>query len=160
MDIDKDTKIVDIVKEQPRAAVVFKRHGFFTLMARLQGGAMGDVTVEKACSQQGADMDKLITDLKAEVDACSHSQPTAASDTGEINITKKMKTKEVTDAYPAAKGIVVKHFGKGCFDCPAFGTEDLAFASMMHNTNPDQFVKECIEAVIKDREAKAGTSQT
>ncbi|MEE9487521.1 MAG: hypothetical protein ACUZ8A_07970 [Candidatus Bathyanammoxibius sp.] len=156
MDINKDTKIVDIVNEQPRAAVVFKRHGFFTLMARLQGGAMGDVTVEKACSQQGADMDKLITDLKAEVDACAHSS--APSDTGEVKITKKMKTKEVTDAYPASKSVFIKHFGKGCFDCPAFGTEDLAFASMMHNTDPNQFVRECIEAVIKDREAKADTS--
>ncbi|MHC4357938.1 MAG: hypothetical protein ACYSTQ_03975 [Planctomycetota bacterium] len=54
MDINKDTKIVDIVNEQPRAAVVFKRHGFFTLMARLQGGSMGELTVEKACSEQGS----------------------------------------------------------------------------------------------------------
>ncbi|MEE9585168.1 MAG: hypothetical protein V3W51_06755 [Candidatus Brocadiales bacterium] len=154
MDINKDTRVVDLVKEQPRAAVVFKRHGFFTLMARLQGGSVGDVTIEKACSQQGADMEKLLADLKAEVDACS--RPAEQTKSGEIKIHKNMKTTEVTDAYPAARSVFVRHFGKGCFDCPAFGTEDVAFASLMHNTDVDQFVNECIEAVKKEREAKTG----
>lgn len=158
MDINKDTKVTDLVKEQPRAAVVFKRHGFFTLMARLQGGSMGDVTIESACSQQGADMEKLLGDLKAEVDACS--QPSAQAETGEIKIHKGMKTTEVTNAYPAAKSVFVKYFGKGCFDCPAFGTEDVAFACLMHNTNADQFVKECVEAVERERAAKTGTGLT
>ncbi|MFQ5957220.1 MAG: hypothetical protein ACE5KK_05560 [Candidatus Brocadiales bacterium] len=153
MDITKDTKVADLVKGQPRAAVVFKRHGFFTLMARIQGGAVGEVTIEKACSQQGADMEKLLEDLREEVDACS--KPSVQAQTDEIAINKKMKTTEVTDSYPAAKSVFVKHFGKGCFDCPAFGTEDVAFACLMHNTDPDQFVRECIEAVQKEREAKA-----
>ncbi|HLA38329.1 MAG TPA: DUF1858 domain-containing protein, partial [Candidatus Brocadiales bacterium] len=88
--------------------------------------------------------------------SCGH----AAADTGEIVINKKMKTSEVTDRYPAAKTVFTKHFGAGCFTCPAFGTEDLAFACMMHNTNVDQFVKECIEAVKKEREAKkVGSTQ-
>lgn len=153
MDITKDTKVADLVKENPRAAVVFKRHGFFTLMARIQGGGVGDLTIEKACTQQGADMEKLLADLKEEVGA--PQAPAVQAESDEIVITKKMKTSEVTDRYPAAKSVFVKHFGKGCFDCPAFGTEDVAFACLMHNTDPDQFVRECIEAVQKEREAKA-----
>ena len=156
MEITKDTRVARLVKEQPRAAIVFKRHAFFTLMARVQGGSMDDLTVEKACEQQGADMEKLLADLREEVSACCHTPE--AAETGEIAITKKMKTTEVTDRYPAAKSVFVKHFGKGCFDCPAFGTEDVAFACLMHNTNPDQFVRECIEAVEKEKEAKAGAS--
>lgn len=154
MDIAKDTKISDILAANPGTGVVFKRHGFFALMARLQRpGTKDDTTLGAVCAQQGADVGKLIQDLQAicqspQSASCGH----AAADTEEIVITKKMKTSEVTDRYPAAKVVFTKHFGAGCFTCPAFGTEDLAFACMMHNTNVDQFVKECIEAVKKERE--------
>ena len=156
MEITKDTKVADLVREQPRAAIVFKRNGFFTLMARVQGGSLDDLTIEKTCEQQGADMEKLLADLREEVSGCSHTSEETQTDTGEIKIHKKMKTTEVTDNYPAAKSVFVKHFGKGCFDCPAFGTEDIGFACLMHNTDVVMFVNECIEAVKKEREAKAG----
>ncbi len=45
-----------------------------------------------------------------------------------LNITKKMTTGEVTEKYPATKAVFSKHFGKSCFDCPAFGTEDINLA--------------------------------
>jgi hypothetical protein len=71
----------------------------------------------------------------------------------EIAITKKMSTGEVTTKFPATKAVFSKHFGKSCFDCPAFGTEDISLACMMHNTDADKFVQECIEAVEKEQEA-------
>lgn len=71
----------------------------------------------------------------------------------EIGITKKMTTGEVTTKYPATKAVFSKYFGSSCFDCPAFGTEDINLACMMHNTDVDKFVKECIEAVEKEQEA-------
>lgn len=67
----------------------------------------------------------------------------------EIKITKDMKTNEAVEKYPAIKEVFIKYFGKGCFDCPAFGSEDLAFACAMHSTDVEQFVKECAEAVGK-----------
>lgn len=73
--------------------------------------------------------------------------------TEEINITKKMTTGEVTQKYPATKAVFTKYFGSSCFDCPAFGTEDINLACMMHNTDVDQFVKECIEAAEKEQGA-------
>ncbi|MGR3309652.1 MAG: DUF1858 domain-containing protein [Candidatus Brocadiales bacterium] len=69
----------------------------------------------------------------------------------EAIITKKMSTGEVTTKYPATKDVFVKYFGKSCFDCPAFGTEDINLACMMHNTDVDKFVKECIEAAEKEQ---------
>ena len=63
-----------------------------------------------------------------------------------LNITKKMTTGEVTEKYPATKEVFSKHFGKSCFDCPAFGTEDINLACMMHNTDVEMFVNELIEA--------------
>jgi hypothetical protein len=150
MEITKDTKVAEVLRSYPSAGMVFKRHGFFTLMARMQGGSKDEITIERACLQHGVDMAKLLENLRKE----TTPQPTP-QESGEIVINKKMKTTEVTNRYPAAKAVFAKHFGKGCFDCPAFGTEDVAFACLMHNTNVDQFVKECIEAVKKEREAKA-----
>jgi hypothetical protein len=65
------------------------------------------------------------------------------------DITKKMMTGEVTEKYPATKAVFSKHFGKSCFDCPAFGTEDINLACMMHNTDVEMFVNELIEAAQK-----------
>lgn len=69
--------------------------------------------------------------------------------TGKLNITKKMTTGEVTEKYPATKEVFSKHFGNSCFDCPAFGTEDINLACMMHNTDVEVFVNELIEAARK-----------
>lgn len=69
--------------------------------------------------------------------------------TQEPDITKKMTTGEVTEKYPATKEVFSKHFGKSCFDCPAFGTEDINLACMMHNTDVEMFVNELIEAAKK-----------
>jgi len=59
-----------------------------------------------------------------------------------LDITKKMTTGEVTEKYPATKAVFSKHFGKSCFDCPAFGTEDINLACMMHNTDVDTAQRE------------------
>ncbi len=75
--------------------------------------------------------------------------------TGKVAITKKMTTGEVTEKYPATKEVFSKHFGKSCFDCPAFGTEDINLACMMHNTDVDKFVSELIEAAQKEIDSKA-----
>ncbi len=75
--------------------------------------------------------------------------------TGKAAITKKMTTGEVTEKYPATKEVFSKHFGKSCFDCPAFGTEDINLACMMHNTDVDVFVSELIEAAQKEIDSKA-----
>ncbi len=69
--------------------------------------------------------------------------------TGKVGITKEMTTGEVTEKYPATKAVFSKHFGKSCFDCPAFGTEDINLACMMHNTDVKMFVNELIEAARK-----------
>ncbi len=71
-----------------------------------------------------------------------------------VAITKKMTTGEVTEKYPATKEVFSKHFGKSCFDCPAFGTEDINLACMMHNTGVDKFVNELTEAAQKEIDSK------
>ena len=79
--------------------------------------------------------------------------PQPETTTGKLNITKKMTTGEVTEKYPATKAVFSKHFGKSCFDCPAFGTEDINLACMMHNTDVDMFVNELIEAALNESDS-------
>jgi hybrid cluster-associated redox disulfide protein len=76
------------------------------------------------------------------------------TETEKVAITKKMTTGEVTKKYPATKEVFSKHFGKSCFDCPAFGTEDINLACMMHNTDVNKFVSELIEAAQKEIDSK------
>ncbi len=85
------------------------------------------------------------------------SKETQSETTGteKVAITKKMTTGEVTQKYPATKAVFSKHFGKSCFDCPAFGTEDINLACMMHNTNVEMFVNELIEAAQKEIDSRA-----
>lgn len=75
--------------------------------------------------------------------------------TEKMAITKKMTTGEVTQKYPATKAVFSKYFGKSCFDCPAFGTEDINLACMMHSTDVEIFVNELIEAAQKEIDTKA-----
>lgn len=72
----------------------------------------------------------------------------------EINITGDMTTGEVTTRWPATKVVFTKHFGSGCFTCPAFGGEPISMACAMHSTDVNMFVGELIEAA-KGQEAGA-----
>ncbi len=68
----------------------------------------------------------------------------------EINITGDTTTGEVTTRWPATKEVFTKHFGSGCFTCPAFGEEPISMACAMHSTDVNMFVGELIEAAKKD----------
>ena len=72
----------------------------------------------------------------------------------EINITGDMTTGEVTTRWPATKLVFTKHFGSGCFTCPAFGGEPISMACAMHSTDVNMFVGELTEAA-KGQEAGA-----
>ncbi len=64
----------------------------------------------------------------------------------EINITGQMTTGEVTERWPGTKEVFTKHFGSGCFTCPAFGTEPISMACAMHSTDETMFVGELVAA--------------
>lgn len=66
------------------------------------------------------------------------------------NISGDMTTGEVTTKWPATKEVFSKHFGSGCFTCPAFGSEPISMACAMHSTDLEMFVSELKEAAQKD----------
>ena len=43
---------------------------------------------------------------------------------------------------PAAKAVIEKYFGNGCFTCPGINVESISFGAMMHNLDPDKVVAE------------------
>lgn len=66
------------------------------------------------------------------------------------NISGNMTTGEVTTKWPSTKAVFSKHFGSGCFSCPAFGGEPISMACAMHSTDMAMFVGELKEAARKD----------
>jgi len=67
-----------------------------------------------------------------------------------MNTTKKAITKDsvigdVIRERPAAKNVIQKYFGGGCFTCPGINMESISFGSMMHNLDPEKIVKEINE---------------
>jgi hybrid cluster-associated redox disulfide protein len=71
-----------------------------------------------------------------------------------INISGDMTTGEVTTRWPSTKEVFTKHFGTGCFTCPAFGGEPISMACTMHSTDVTMFVNELTVAAKKDEDTK------
>lgn len=65
-------------------------------------------------------------------------------------ISGNMTTGEVTTRWPSTKEVFTKHFGSGCFTCPAFGGEPISMACAMHSTDLEMFVGELKDAAKKD----------
>jgi len=60
---------------------------------------------------------------------------------------KKLFTKDsiigdVIKKSPAAKAVIQKYFGNGCFTCAGINMESLSFGAMMHNLDPNKIVEE------------------
>lgn len=59
--------------------------------------------------------------------------------------TKDTNIGEVINSSDAAKKVIEKYFGNGCFTCPGVKMESLSFGAMMHNIDPEKLVKELNE---------------
>lgn len=57
-------------------------------------------------------------------------------------ITKDSIIGDVIRRSPAAKEVIQKYFGNGCFTCPGINMESISFGSMMHNLEPQKIVDE------------------
>jgi hybrid cluster-associated redox disulfide protein len=57
-------------------------------------------------------------------------------------ITKDTIIGDVIKMSPAAKAVIQKYFGNGCFTCAGINMESISFGSMMHNMDPNKIVDE------------------
>jgi len=66
------------------------------------------------------------------------------------SISGDMTTGEVTTTWPSTKAVFSKHFGNGCFSCPAFGGEPISMACTMHSTDVNMFIGELKDAAKQE----------
>ncbi|HAM52905.1 MAG TPA: hypothetical protein DCP92_20240 [Nitrospiraceae bacterium] len=59
--------------------------------------------------------------------------------------TKDSVIGDVVKESSAAKKVIEKYFGNGCFTCPGINMESISFGSMMHNVDPEKIVCELNE---------------
>jgi len=57
-------------------------------------------------------------------------------------ITKDMLIGNILREKPAAKGVIEKYFGDGCFTCPGMMWESLSFGAAMHNRVVEDMLEE------------------
>ncbi len=69
-------------------------------------------------------------------------------------VTKDSIIGEVIRENPAAKDVIQRYFGGGCFTCPGINMESISFGSMMHNLDAGKIVEE-INALTSGTNAAA-----
>ena len=67
------------------------------------------------------------------------------AETTNRKFTKDSLIGDVINSSPAAKQVIEKYFGNGCFTCPGVKMESLSFGAMMHNIDTEKLVKELNE---------------
>ena len=65
--------------------------------------------------------------------------------TTQKKFTKDSLIGDVVKSSDAARKVIEKYFGNGCFTCPGINVESLAFGAMMHNLDPQKIVNELNE---------------
>jgi len=65
-------------------------------------------------------------------------------------VTAKSVIGDVIREHPAAKEVIQKYFGTGCFTCPGINMEDIGFGSAMHNLDPQKIVDEINDLIDKE----------
>ncbi|MGD0886371.1 MAG: DUF1858 domain-containing protein [Thermodesulfovibrionales bacterium] len=67
-----------------------------------------------------------------------------------METTKKKFTKDsvigdIVRDSAAARKVIEKYFGNGCFTCPGINMESISFGSMMHNIDLEKILRELNE---------------
>lgn len=161
MTIHAKMKVAEVYEKFPQTAAVFREFGFGALDNPVLRNTFGRLTtVERGCRMHGVALEPFLEALNQSLARPAIAvRPEAPSECGcgcgcdelradpDVKRVLSSKTGELVERYPAVKAVFKKYFGEGCFSCPAFGTEDVAFACSMHNTPPELFARECLRAM-------------
>jgi hypothetical protein len=121
-----ETPVADVVDRKDGAREMLIAAGLQPLrdpahfeMVRARG-----VTLGHACTRHGIPLEDMLTRLRALPDL-------PAGGTG-VEIGPGLIIGELVERFPAARDVLLRRFGEGCFSCPGFSTETLAQGAMMH----------------------------
>lgn len=162
------SRVSDVLSEHPDLLEVFRKFGFNALANPVLRATLARrVTIEEACERHRVRTEEF---LKALDDALTAPAAPAAvatavapgdcacggaggnGATGDYVI-PSMSTGECVGRYPETRAVFAGFFGTSCFTCPAFGTEDLYTACMMHGVPVEDFIAACNHAVTAGRGA-------
>lgn len=157
--IHKDMKVAKVFESYPATQPVFKKFGFGALTNPILRNSFGKMTsIEKACSLHHVDLNDFLASLNrslsdgaADAPSTPNSSKASMDELIQVNNILNTNIRTLTEEYPEVERVFVKHFGEGCYSCPAFGMENAAFACSMHNTDPVLFAKDCLEIIKKGR---------
>jgi hypothetical protein len=90
------------------------------------------VTLGHACSRHGIPLEDLLARLRA--------LPDQQAGGAVIDIGPGQIIGDLVDRFPAARDVLRRRFGEGCFSCPGFSTETLAQGAMMHGVEVEDLL--------------------
>jgi len=111
---------------------------------------------ERYPQTHGINLQEFIEALNESLVLEQAPEPIRSNDRGiedpEVQKILVTKTGDLAGNHPATREVFIRHFGPGCFSCPAFGQEDTAFACSMHNTDAPTFARECLRLIQETKQ--------
>jgi hybrid cluster-associated redox disulfide protein len=143
-----DSLVTDVLRRQPAAAKILRRHGVEGLDDPKILGQMErfKVTVERLVATQGLPAAELLEEINRGAAMLPVAAPlklhigseATAQQGGPCRPTDVIR--DVLARYPETTAVFQERFGAGCFSCPGQATESIARAAMMHNIDPAELV--------------------
>ena len=161
--ITKEQKVAEVFEQYPQAQAVFARFGFHALLNPLLRKTLGKVTtIERGCKLHRVPLDHFLQALNQAASRTSSPSesphpssliPLAPADRRPQATNKILQANVgvLVQQHPEVKIIFTKYFGPGCFECPAFGTETVSFACLMHHTDLVAFARDCLALIESSR---------
>jgi hypothetical protein len=152
--IAASSTVEEVLAAHPGLLGTFRVHGFGALanpvLRRLFASR---VTLAGACRLHGVDIDEFLAALhvavaeRQEIGRAEADRTAGADLPPEDTALAAMKTNDLVERHPEARSVMARHFGPGCFTCPAFGMESIAFACMMHDVPVQIFLRDVKAAI-------------
>jgi hybrid cluster-associated redox disulfide protein len=131
-----ETAVADIVDRKEGARELLVEAGLTPLQnpGHLEMVRKVGVSLGHACTRHGIPLEPLLERLNGLPDR-------AGADPGE-GLTPDDVIGRVVERYPAAREVLQRRFGEGCFTCPGFNSETLAQGAMMHGVPVEELIAE------------------
>lgn len=128
------TPVAEVVDRKEGALKILLEAGLEPLRdpAHLQMVRARGVTLGHACERHGIPLEAILARLE--------SLPDRAAPGGGVEIGPDQIIGALVERHPAAREVLRRRFGEGCFTCPGFNTETLAQGAMMHGVAVEELL--------------------
>ncbi|MBI2119191.1 MAG: DUF542 domain-containing protein [Elusimicrobia bacterium] len=160
--ISKEMKVSEVFETFPQTQGIFKKFGFGALLNPILRKTFGKVTsIERACFLHKVKLEEFLLSLNSALTETVEALESKGADPSsphlspeelmQVNNILNTNIRVLIERWPQLKSVFVKFFGDGCFSCPGFGMEDIAFACSMHKCDPILFSQECLKKIQESK---------